>query len=95
MSNAEVKTVVSETKTRKKNVAEFKISCTEKDVYTPEEVAQILHVNKQMVYELIRLPVDPIPARQLKFKSRGYLIMREELNEWIRKNAPLLEEVGA
>lgn len=91
MSEAGVKKMTAKRKgANKKPVAEIRLSCTEKDIYTIEEVAEMLHINKQLAYELIKLPEDPLPARKLKFRTRGYLVIRHELNRWVERNAPLL-----
>lgn len=92
MSNAGVTKVKARTEgERGRQVAEIRLSCTEKDIYTIAEVAEILHVNKQLVYQLAKLEEDPLPARRLKYKAREYLVIRQELNEWIERNAPLLQ----
>ena len=66
-----------------------------KDIYTITEAARILHVSETKLYELSRRPVDPFPARRLAFKSRGALVMRDELLQWAMRNALLLSERSA
>lgn len=91
MSDAGVKKIAAKKEgATRKPVAQIRLSCTEKDIYTIEEVAEMLHINKQLAYELIKLPEDPLPARKLKFRTRGYLVIRHELNKWVERNAPLL-----
>ena len=91
MSDAGVKKIkAKEEGAGRRQVAEIKLICTEKDIYTKEEVAEMLHINKHLAYKLIKLPEDPLPARQLRFRTRGYLVTRRELNEWVERNAPLL-----
>lgn len=53
----------------------------EKDelVYTVAQVAKILHVNKNYVYELINKGLLPV----LRFKS--YRIRRESLNNFLKE----------
>lgn len=92
MTTAEVKKVVAKADDGKSRRADIRLICTEKDIYTLEEVAQILHIGKQLAYALVKLKDDPLPARQLKYKTRGYLVTRQELNEWVERNAPLLHE---
>lgn len=85
MSDAGVKKIkAKEEGAGRRQVAEIKL------IYTIEEVAEMLHINKHLAYKLIKLPEDPLPARQLRFGTRGYLVTRRELNEWVERNAPLL-----
>ena len=91
MSGAEVKKVIRRTEDQgRSQKADIRLFCTEKDIYTLEEVAHILHIGKQLAYALVKLKDDPLPVRQLKYKTRGYLVTRQELNEWIERNAPLM-----
>lgn len=63
-----------------------------KDIYTITEASRILHVSETKLYELSRRPVDPFPARRFTFKSRGALLVRDELLEWVLRNAISLSD---
>lgn len=55
-----------------------------KDVYTPNDVACLLGIDKRRVYAYASRPVIPMPLRKLPNGSRGSFILRDELIEWLR-----------
>lgn len=63
------------------------------DFYSMEEVGQLLHLTKSTVYELAKKEEDPLPARMIGGKKRGAIIARDELIEWVKRNARLIAQI--
>lgn len=62
------------------------------DFYTAEEAALLIHVSTTRIYELAKRPTDPFPIRRFDWKKRGSIVIREELIDWVRRNAQLITE---
>lgn len=62
------------------------------EFYTVDEAARLIHVSLPRVYELARRPSDPFPARRFDWKKKGAIVIREELIEWVRRNAQMINE---
>ncbi|MBQ9021924.1 MAG: helix-turn-helix domain-containing protein [Eggerthellaceae bacterium] len=63
-----------------------------KEYYSAHEVACLLQISKDKVYDLARLPGDPLPLRVLRGHARGSLIHRDDLREWMERNSVLFAE---
>lgn len=63
-----------------------------KEYYNAYEVAYLLQVSKDKVYDLARRPSDPLPLRCLRGNMRGALIHRDDLRDWIERNTVLFAE---
>lgn len=64
------------------------------DIYDASEAAEMLGVGKSTLAKLYRREDDPLPMRRLPTQSRGMVILREELLEWIRRNYVLVSELS-
>ena len=62
------------------------------EFYTVEQAARLIHVSLPRVYELAKRDDDPFPARRFPWKKKGSLVIRDELVDWVRRNARLIGE---
>lgn len=56
------------------------------DSYNPKEVAILLNVSLNHVYELSKRETDPLPLRVETNKVNGCLCLRDELLAWMKRN---------
>ena len=63
-----------------------------KEYYNAHEVAYLLQISKDKVYDLARQPGDPLPMRCMRGNRRGALIHREDLRAWMERNTVLFAE---
>lgn len=62
------------------------------DVYSVNEVAKLLGMDKKRVYNYSRMPRNPLPLRKWPNGGRGAIVLRDELIEWLRDYTVLPEE---
>lgn len=58
------------------------------DTYVAYEIALLLNVGINRVYELAKRDIDPLPFRSLPNYARCGFALRSELLDWIGRNAP-------
>ena len=63
-----------------------------KDYYTMKEVADLLHVSREKIRRWEHLEGDPFPSSRLPGKTRGKLVQREYLRDWIMRNNEFVVE---
>ena len=63
-----------------------------KDYYTMAEVTRLLHVSKEKIRRWEHLEGDPFPSIRLPGKTRGKLVQREYLRDWIMRNNEFVVE---
>lgn len=76
------------TKAESNEVKTAKVPVFMQDTYNADETAILLNISVNRVYELSKRPHDPLPLRCLPTQKRGYIILRTELIEWIKRNLP-------
>lgn len=54
------------------------------DAYSPNEVAKLLNISKQRVYDYAKQRRNPLPLRKWPNGARGSFVLRDELIEWLR-----------
>lgn len=82
------KEVVGMGKTNSNEVRTAKIPVFMQDTYNADETAVLLNISVNRIYELSRRECDPLPLRCLPTQTRGYIVLRTELIEWIKRNLP-------
>lgn len=56
------------------------------DIYNAYEVAALLGVSKNKVWELSKRSEDPLPLRRLPGQRKGSIAFRDELLAWAKRN---------
>lgn len=59
----------------------------QQDTYSVEEVAILLRISRNAVYELGRRETDPLPLHAIAKTRRGLFAYRDELLAWTKRNA--------
>ena len=62
------------------------------DAYSANEIAKLLNISKQRVYDYAKQPRNPLPLRRWPNGARGGFALRDELIEWLRDFTILPEE---
>ena len=62
------------------------------DAYSPNEIAKLLNISKQRVYDYAKQPCNPLPLRKWPNGARGSFALRDELIEWLRDFTVLPEQ---
>lgn len=57
------------------------------DTYSVAEIAILLRVSRNAVYEWSLLEDDPLPLRRMMGRKRGRFAFRDELLEWSKRHA--------
>ena len=57
------------------------------DTYPVAEIATLLRVSRNAVYERSLLEDDPLPLRRMMGRKRGRFAFRNELLEWSKRHA--------
>ncbi len=57
------------------------------DIYNAYEVARLLGISKNKVWELSKRGNDPLPLRRMMGRKRGRFAFRDELLEWSKRHA--------
>lgn len=65
-----------------------------KDFYGVDDVAALLHMSANRVYELASRDDDPMPFRRLVGARRGMFVSRAELVPWVMRNTMLAHGGG-
>ena len=64
-----------------------KIPVPIQDTYSVAEIAILLRVSRNAVYEWSLLEDDPLPLRRMMGRKRGRFAFRDELLEWSKRHA--------
>lgn len=56
------------------------------EVYSSNEVAQLLHISLKRVYRYASRPRDPLPLRKWPNGGSESFVLRDEFIEWLRNN---------
>ncbi len=64
-----------------------------REIYSPKDVAELLHISVSSVYSLARNELDPLPLRRFTNVKRGSFVLRDEFLQWIYRNSCLLTEI--
>lgn len=69
-----------------------KVPIPVQDYYSVDEVAALLRISRNRVYDLAKEREDPLPLRCFPTGWRGSFASREELREWVSRNTVLVRE---
>lgn len=69
-----------------------KVPIPVQDYYSVDEVAALLRISRNRVYDLAKECEDPLPLRCFPTGWRGPFASREELREWVSRNTVLARE---
>lgn len=64
-----------------------KIPVPIQDTYSVAEIAILLRVSRNAVYEWSLLEDDPLPLKRIMGRKRGRIAFRDELLEWSKRHA--------
>ena len=64
-----------------------KIPVPIQDTYSVAEIAILLRVSRNAVYEWSLLEDDPLPLRRMMGRKRGRFAFRDKLLEWSKRHA--------
>lgn len=56
------------------------------DIYDAYEVAALLGISRNKVWDLSKRTKDPLPLRRLPGQRKGSIAFRDELLEWAKRN---------
>ena len=56
------------------------------DIYNAYEVARLLGISKNKVWELSKRGNDPLPLRRMEGQKKGSIAFRVELLDWAMRN---------
>lgn len=56
------------------------------DIYNAYEVARLLGISKNKVWELSKRGNDPLPLRRMEGQKKGSIAFRAELLDWAMRN---------
>lgn len=69
-----------------------KVPIPVQDYYSVDEIAALLRISRNRVYDLAKGREDPLPLRCFPTGWRGSFASREELREWVSRNTVLVRE---
>jgi hypothetical protein len=63
-----------------------------KDVYSVGEVATLLHKSEDTIFKLARREQNPFPIRYFERSTRGGIVLRDEMLDWLKHSTRLASE---
>ena len=69
-----------------------KVPIPVQDYYSVDEVAALLRISRNRLYDLAKEREDPLPLRCFPTGWRGSFASCEELREWVSRNTVLVRE---
>lgn len=69
-----------------------KVPIPVQDYCSVDEVAFLLRISRNHVYDLVKEREDPLPLRCFPTGWRSSFAAREELREWVARNTVLVKE---